>query len=554
MSPCAARWIGAALVVIAAGCGSTTPPPPPDVTASGGAGGSSTSVSSTSAGVGGAGNAPYCPPELPDQRDEDIGFTDICYSELDERCYYPNGCSDDGCELRCVGNLWLPICEPCDGVLPDCPAEAPPHGSSCAVATSDYQPCLYDDCSGGNGFAIARCELGNWKVEHTLCVGAGCYQESYEGHQPEDAAWCPAFTVCMDAPACTYDHALNCHPNPCFHEPFSCACAGYLCGDELECVEAQGGWVTCVAPAGPPDPTEVIVSGKQSTAGLALGGGYLYWSSSDGHPTPWETQRIPVGLGPIESLAIAPTTRMASDDDCLFALYVDTGMLLRMSHASMSVDTLATGYQNAVSLRLGQDDVFFATSGPTELWQVPKIGGAVTVALAQSLSSYAVDATHIYHVVREPDPNGGYLSTLGRTPLGGGASETLLPTLSGLMGLTLDEDTVYLSHRPSSESPSDPQGKVLAVTKGGGPATVLATGQYFLSSNAFLARSDFVYWSTGNGIYGKVKRVPKTGGPVEVIASAQGNPAWLVADDTHVSWANDVPAPCGAIKRRHHAP
>jgi uncharacterized delta-60 repeat protein len=78
-----------------------------------------------------------------------------------------------------------------------------------------------------------------------------------------------------------------------------------------------------------------------------------------------------------------------------------------------------------------------------------------------------------------------------------------------------------------------PNGTVNKVPRGGGPVTVLASGQHYPTSVA--VDSTHVYWTTYGG---EINAVPLGGGTVTTLASGQHSPVSVAVDGTHVYWIN----------------
>jgi len=107
------------------------------------------------------------------------------------------------------------------------------------------------------------------------------------------------------------------------------------------------------------------------------------------------------------------------------------------------------------------------------------------------------------------------------------------------MGLAVDATNVYWTNIGTSAN-EFLDGTVMAMPKGGGTVTTLASGQDF--PNAVSVHGSWVYWTnydaakSGGAASGAVSRVSTTGGPITVIASGQAFPWDVVADDTSVYW------------------
>ncbi len=184
-------------------------------------------------------------------------------------------CSYGLCEARCIGGKWIDRCTP-DAGPPDCPPSPPPHGSACSTPTGQYK-CFYDACgTATQELASSSCDGQHWTTNYGLCNGpAGCVVA-------EDPPPCPSGNMCVSHfPDCAEPNVqgdISCRPDACVHEPFSCACAGFMCGSFHQCTEAIAGHVVCSDPPGLP-PRIVISNIEDSPHSLTLEQTTMGWQS-----------------------------------------------------------------------------------------------------------------------------------------------------------------------------------------------------------------------------------------------------------------------------------
>jgi hypothetical protein len=160
---------------------------------------------------------------------------------------------------------------------------------------------------------------------------------------------------------------------------------------------------------------------------------------------------------------------------------------------------------------MSADAIYFGLFDRTELYAMPRAGGAVT-RLASGRTDpgpLAIDATHLYWT----EYRSGNVS---RVPIEGGSVEMLARRQPHPIGIAVDDEHVYWGN--------ETDGAIMRAPKNGGAAVELVTGQTNHDEIAY--RDGFVYWrSWGRGPEGHTfARVPVTGGPIELLVSRLSMP------------------------------
>ena len=162
-----------------------------------------------------------------------------------------------------------------------------------------------------------------------------------------------------------------------------------------------------------------------------------------------------------------------------------------------------------------------ATTPDGEVMRVPLTGGtASAVVTGTSASAVAVDDANVYW----SDLLAG---TLSAVPKGGGAATVLASGQSGVQEIALDATQVYWLTNDSAGI-----AWLRTVPKSGGTPTKLA--EYECTGRSFALHGGFVYWTCG----GNVMRTPVAGGATTTLALEQASfEGQLAVDDTAVYWA-----------------
>ncbi len=169
------------------------------------------------------------------------------------------------------------------------------------------------------------------------------------------------------------------------------------------------------------------------------------------------------------------------------------------------------------------------------IFSIPVGGGTVTEhPLLDSLgyiSAIAPDATGVYFTVYQSGSSDGYV---GYLPAGGGGAKKL--TAASLpVGLAVDETYVYFGDALPFMAPPD-SAALRRVPKAGGPVETLVPG---LSGVGSVVLDDVnVYFAAGGPCGATIRSMPKAGGPVVVLANQQKGPLGLAADAGFLYWTN----------------
>lgn len=210
-------------------------------------------------------------------------------------------------------------------------------------------------------------------------------------------------------------------------------------------------------------------------AGSACGGEVL--SAGTGAPGP-------TGAGGTEPVASAPAPALATFDDQIEAITMDT------------------------------TDVYLSTRD--SIYRIAKDGSAPPVVIGPTMTSYAwamvVDDTNVYWAALESGINGGAIFSLPKR--GGGtpflvASKQLRPS-----DLAVDDTHVYWTnegHNAAGEEEGG--GAVMFAPKAGGTATVLVHDLPL--ADAIALDGDGVVWKD----HFTIRRIPKAGGAITTIDS-----------------------------------
>lgn len=152
----------------------------------------------------------------------------------------------------------------------------------------------------------------------------------------------------------------------------------------------------------------------------------------------------------------------------------------------------------------------------------------IVVADGQQASGLAIDSTNLYWT--NLDGSVMTMTLQGSSPI---ALATGLATRPS--SIAVDEAYVYWTNLGSLETPTD--GSVMKVPLDGGPATILASGQY--AASAIAVDADRVYWVSYNSVYS----VPLGGGAVVPLyeASVPVEITGLAVDATAVYWHRGSP-------------
>lgn len=491
--------------------------------------GTTTSAAGTSSGSIALPDAGACPADPPAFDGEDCAFSPTVL------CPYPSACDPHGCVARCIAGKAVIDCASCGLPEPACPPAPPAHGAPCDTASPEGTKCTWDLCTDQT-FVWATCTGTAWDVHYSACEPAGCYQL---GNGP-DPVQCPSDALCIQAPACGVGALGACAPNACAHEPFSCACAGMLCGPYLTCVSVVGGVVTC-ADAPPPQDGRVLLAGGQGLPGPpALGTSVVFWAEEDSAMMP--LHRVAKGGGAVSTIATGNGFSLASDDAALFFADETGATLSVLPDGSASPTWIATELVKPAWVFLDDARVYWWNGGK-ELDAVPRAGGPTQSLWADFPNGFGPAAsdgvTIFFAAVGAPE--------IRAMPATGGAA-TVLATIPGYVAaLALDGADLYFTAGGCNIG-GPPTGLVARMPKAGGAVEMLASAETCPQSIA--VRDGVVYWSSDDDMAsggGVIRMVPAAGGVPQTLVENTGRVAGIAVDATRVYWSAHMRAPCGGV-------
>jgi hypothetical protein len=319
-------------------------------------------------------------------------------------------------------------------------------------------------------------------------------------------------------------------------DPNHCGACGHACLGG----ECAGGRCSAVA----------LASGLERPRGLALGGGYVYFTAVGiADPERAGVFRVPLEgeRGAPEMLAgVAEGVRgvpvdLAIDDRSIYVarrspnaieelpLEGGAGSLLWQSASSTT-----TGSPYAIALDATHVHAAL-TQGSAVLVSVPKAGGAPRGLATENphydsgLFGLAANDTHVFWASQ---------NKVLRIPKGGGVVEPILAEGNGdPRGVLYHEGTLYWTDWGSYE-PSDAGSVMACGVDGCAEPRTLASG--LMGPLDLVVDGDFLYVTVvGRGQRdGSIVRVPREGGEAEVVASEQATPIAIAVDDKAVYWTN----------------
>ena len=182
--------------------------------------------------------------------------------------------------------------------------------------------------------------------------------------------------------------------------------------------------------------------------------------------------------------------------------------------------TLVTRKQSHGGIAVDASYVYWSDAESNTISKVSRNGGS-PIAIAGGVSAVylAVDSTHLYAAIYEP--NGG----IQRIPLRGGAPETVA-TQPNANSIVLDAVSFYWTATDLMS-----QGSVMKTPLSGGPSVMLArtasVRELALANNA-------LFWIEN----GEIKKVSTAGGSTSTVALNQADFVSVAADNTHVYWVS----------------
>jgi sugar lactone lactonase YvrE len=213
--------------------------------------------------------------------------------------------------------------------------------------------------------------------------------------------------------------------------------------------------------------------------------------------------------------------------DSVNAYWIAGGTLWRVTTGGGAGQLLDTGGQSPAALVLAYPYLFIAF-GDSSVAQAPSGGGALTPIVPAGSSPlygsgpFAVDGTSVY---------GSDGRTIGKTPISGGTTITLVSGQNGVARMAVDTANIYWT--------ATNDGTVMkAPLDGSGPPVALAVLQNYPTGIAVDSTS--VYWTSHAGAAscaaGAVMKVAIGGGTPVVLAAEQPSADGVAVDAANVYW------------------
>jgi hypothetical protein len=397
---------------------------------------------------------------------------------------------------------------------------------------ADVEACLYV-CSEGE--CTGQCSPGS----------VTCLSPSSPGTCDANGAW-------QSPGACP-------QPTPdCVQGSCTCAVGHTTCGNE--CVDLKTNNLNCGACGHSCDGGAcvagvcqgvVLAAAQNRPIGLALGGGYLYFTSANAGTV----SRVPVTGGQVELVATGQSGPQGVAVDASHVYWTNPGGSNTVMRADITGAVpatpviMATGQAGPLSIAVDATHAYWtSTSGllsktPIDATSAmaPTVlcSGALQGADISTPIGLAIDGTYAYFT------NGFFglsSATIVRVPLANTATslcEVMVRGQTRPTGLAVDGSNLYWTNWAAAGTDT-----VSSCPKGAycNTPTVLASLQQIssIASNLQQIASDgtHVFWP--NGSENKVMKVPVAGGAVKALYASQTAPTAVVVDAQHVYWTTNT--------------
>jgi hypothetical protein len=296
----------------------------------------------------------------------------------------------------------------------------------------------------------------------------------------------------------------------------------HACGSDLvttdrldACNEAVGECAKC-------RPVE-LANGQKSPASVAVGGGYLYWTTRlyDGGIS---NALVQLALAS-RAISVAATSSSSTSNwqiaaDTTAVYWYGTGQIERIDAVDRVRTTLSSGGECCYGLAV-RGNTLFATSTAIITVSLDGQTSPTTSPIDRQFSQIALDSTSVYWV-----PDGKVMRwTAGSSPTQLSTGAWVADTAPSYpIQVVVGSTFVYWSDQSS----------IYRVSIDGGTAEVVASGQNRVRALAIDA--NYLYW-VASGV-GTVAKVSLAGGPPVTVASNQGGPSGVAVDANSIYWTN----------------
>ncbi len=266
-----------------------------------------------------------------------------------------------------------------------------------------------------------------------------------------------------------------------------------------------------------------LVTSTVPIVAMAADAANLYWMENNDQSAGGAVRRMPLGGGPVVTLASGFTSRgdtFALNGDSIFysvANFPGTDNLVKVSLTGGYPDLLATLSSTPVKLVADNTELYWA-DGAT-IAHMPAAGGGP--ALLASTASAPQDI-----VVRAGDVVWTEEKTVKSVPKTGGSPAVLVQGEGRAFRLGMNASWLYWTEGSA--------GRIARAASGGGTAATVVSG--IASESPPIAVSDLHVFVADNS---RIKKIPLAGGMPETVASGSYRIKDLVTDGASVYWVAD---------------
>jgi len=254
---------------------------------------------------------------------------------------------------------------------------------------------------------------------------------------------------------------------------------------------------------------------------IAVDAANVYWGDHTG-ATRDEILKISINGGTAVSLAKGPESPggLVVDASSVYWTTEYSGTIMKAPLAGGDATTLVSTGDNLYPIAVDDTNVYWLDSTSGSLNEVRHDGTApLTLATGPSFPTgdVSTDGSNVYFAIGDPvSPGSG---TIMAVPRGGGPVTTLASGQNNPVAIAVAGASVYWIDFDDKT--------LMKVPTGGGTVTTLATGQ---SMATLAADADNVYWTDD----GSIKKVSVNGGSPTTLVSGQNHPGFIAVDETSV--------------------